>query len=189
MRRYSERAKRLGECKLIRETLGLNVKLGEKRGQTGVTHAGDERDRSHFLITFRPLYLPSEVNGFPQVAALIREHAEQRGGEEASKAAEMIAEYEERHHEALATSNVLEVRVEGGERVVSPEELFKLWLYGDAFHEDERKIEYLEGLHPIERSTFEFSYLATATTLARMYCRFATFPNAILHEPSLLPAG
>ena len=46
--------------------------------------------------------------------------------------------------------------------------------------------EYLEGLHPIERSTFEFSYLATATALGRMYCRFATFPNAILREPNLL---
>ena len=37
MRRYSEKAKQLGECKMMGKPLGLNVEVGDKRGETGVT--------------------------------------------------------------------------------------------------------------------------------------------------------
>jgi hypothetical protein len=49
MRRYSEKAKQLGECEMMGKPLGLNVKVGEKRGETGVTHESDRAQRSDLL--------------------------------------------------------------------------------------------------------------------------------------------
>jgi hypothetical protein len=189
MRRYSEKAKELGECEMMGKPLGLNVKVGDKRGETGVTHEGGRAQRSDLLMMFRPLYFSGQrdVSGFVKIATMLRRHAEDRGGDAAAEAAAMIADYETGHRETLNQSGVLEIRVESGEQVMSPETVLKLFLHGGDFHMDERLADYLEGLDPIGRSTFEFTYLQTVMTLGAMYCQFATFPNAILREPSLLP--
>ncbi len=80
MRRYSEKAKQLGECKMMGKPLGLNVEVGDKRGETGVTHEGDRAKRSDLLMMFRPLYFSGQrdVSGFLKIAAMLRRHATQK---------------------------------------------------------------------------------------------------------------
>jgi hypothetical protein len=189
MRRYRDKAKELSECEMLGASLTLNVKPGEKRDESGVTHEGGRALRSDLLMMFRPLYFNSQrdVSGFLRVAAMLRRHADDKGGDAGAQAAEMIADYEAGHYEALAQSNIFEIRVEGGKEIMSPETLLKLFLHGGDFHMDERLADYLEGLDPISRSTFEFQYLGTVRQLGVLYVQFASFPNAILHEPSLLP--
>jgi hypothetical protein len=186
IRRYANRVKRLRECKLWEQLPALTVKGSTIEGQAraDITHAGTEADRSHFLMMFRPLYMKTEVNGFLQVAAMMREHAEKKGGPDAATAVEMIAEYEQGHHQELRSS-VLEIREAGGNYVVPPERLFKTWLSGHDFHEDEAKTDILDRL--ALPGVYEWVYLHMAVSLAAIYCRFGTFANAILREPSLLP--
>jgi hypothetical protein len=191
MRRYRDKAKELSECEMLGASLTLDVKPGEKRDESGVTHEGGRALRSDLLMMFRPLYFNSkrDVSGFLKVAAMLRRHAEDKGGDAGEKAAEMIADYEAGHYEALAQANIFEIRVEGGEEVLSPKFLLKLFLHGGDFHMDERLADYLDGLDPISRSTFEFQYLGTVRELGVMYVRFASLPNSILHEPKLLPGA
>lgn len=191
MRRYCDKARELGECALMVKTLTLNVKGGERREESGVTYEGDRAERSDLLMMFRPLYFSGQrdVSGFLKIAAMLRSHAEDKGGEAALQAADMIAEYEADHHGELAQSRGLEIRMAGGKEVMSPKTLLKLFLNGGDFHMDERIANYLEDLSPITRSTLEWEYLGTVRRLGEMYCQFAGFPAAILREPTLLPYG
>jgi hypothetical protein len=185
MRRYRDKAKELSECKLMSGPLTLNVFGGVK---SGLTHEGSRADRSDLLMMFRPLYFAGQrdVSGFQKVAAMLRRHAEEKGGDAAAQAVEMIAEYEADHERALAEHGVFEVRVGGGSESISPKEMLRLFLHGGDFHMDARLADYLESLPPDTRHTFEFSYLLTVRQLGVLYCQFATFPNSILREPTLV---
>jgi hypothetical protein len=189
MRRYCDKAKELGECTLMVKPLGLDVKGGERREESGVKYEGSRAERSDLLMMFRPLYFSGQrdVSGFLKIAAMLRTHAEDKGGDSASQAAEMIAEHEAEHHGELVQSRGLELRMSGGKEVMSPETLLHLFLHGGDFHMDARLADYLEGLSPITRSVLEWEYLGTVRRLGAMYCQFAGFPAAILREPSLLP--
>ena len=189
MRRYRDKVKELSECELSRKSLTLNVKGGSRAGESRVIHEGDRAERSDLLMMFRPVYLSArrDVSGFLKVAAMLRKHAQDKRGDAASQAVEWIEEYEADHQRALVQHHVLEIRVEGGKTKMSPETVLDLFLYADGFHMTDTKATYLEGLSPVTRSTFEYTYLLTVLKLSEIYWQFGSFPNSILHEPSLLP--
>lgn len=143
------------------KSLTLNVKGGERRYESGVKYEGGRAERSDLLMMFRPLYFSGQrdVSGFLKVAAMLRTHAEDKCGDPASRAVEMIAQYEAEHHGALAQSRGLELRMSGGKEVMEPKTLLKLFLHGGDFHMDERLADYLEGLSPITWSVLEWEYL------------------------------
>ena len=86
MRRYRDKAKELSVCELMRKPLTLNVFAGDK---SGVTHEGGRPERSDLLMVFRPLYFTGQrdVSGFMKIAAMLRCHAQDKGGEPAARVA------------------------------------------------------------------------------------------------------
>jgi hypothetical protein len=136
-------------------------------------------------MMLRPLHAPREENGFPQVAAMLRSHAEQKGGTAASQALEMIEEYEQDRRNIFECGS-LEIREAGGEHVVNPGEVFETYLSGEDFHIDPEKADILDRIKL--PGVYEFVYLHVALKLGGLYCQFGSFPNSILHTPRLVTA-
>jgi hypothetical protein len=182
LRRYRDRCKKVSECSFLTKTLGFDVNSREGKVRSEIDHAGIE-GRSHYLMMLRPLHAPGEEIGFPQVAAMLREHAERKGGDAASQTLEWIGEYE-RDRGEIKESGSLEIRESGGAHVVKPGLVFDTWLSGEDFHVDSDKADIIERVEL--PAVYEFVYLHVALKLGELYLGFGSFASSILHRPELI---
>src|SRR5207249_2514562 len=145
LRLYRDRCRKVSECSFLQHKISMNVRPREGRIQDTLDHAGVEA-RSHFLMMLRPLHAQKEGICFPKIAALLRRHAESKGGEAASRAIEWIGEYQ-RDRKRIWKEGSLEIREAGGDHVVKPSRVFDTFLKGEDFHVNPKEAAILDRLH------------------------------------------
>jgi hypothetical protein len=159
LNRFHEKSTELRESELLKETdsIKLTMTFNESGLQSTIKQPEDTNLRAYLTI-FRQFILKRELTNMDNIYELCQAHLKD------DRLKGNLAKSQELWHNAFnrATSRM----VYNG-RILSPEEVTDLFLYGGMFHSDPDKERFLKALLPHEYNIFRWQFLELITRASK----------------------
>lgn len=148
---FHRTARKLRESRLLKEkfTIGFTLTLGQAGPQVTVTQP-DETDLKAYLTTFRQFIMQTEPTYMGDIYTLLQQHLKDE------KLKGYLAKSQgfwQNAHDRASFGMIY------NKKQVSPQQILKLFLYGDIFHGDLEKEKALDALLPHEHGLFKSQFL------------------------------
>jgi hypothetical protein len=159
LNRFHEKATKLRESKLLKETdtIKFTMTFNESGVQTTIKEPEDTNLRAYLTI-FRQFILKKEPTNLDRIYELCEAHLKD------DRLKRNLKKSQELWHNAF---NRATLRMIYKGRVLTPEEVTDLFLYGGMFHSDPEKEQFLKALPPREYNIYRWQFLELITRASK----------------------